>query len=113
MRGLSYRTPRDATKPAPGAPPLGYTEKTTREGGGDMKAETVVDPVALREEVKDKYREVACNPHGEYHFHTGRRAAARLGYDAAIVDPMPDAAIESFAGVANPFSFRRLQAGEH
>jgi SAM-dependent methyltransferase len=77
-----------------------------------MKAELPVDPAALREEVKSKYREVACNPHGEYHFHTGRRAAARLGYDAAMVDRMPDAAVESFAGVANPFSMRALAPGE-
>ncbi|OFZ71802.1 MAG: hypothetical protein A2W04_06165 [Betaproteobacteria bacterium RBG_16_64_9] len=77
-----------------------------------MNEDLPVDPVALREEVKDKYREVACNPHGQYHFHTGRRAAKRLGYDPGIVDALPDAAVESFAGVANPFSLRRLQAGE-
>ena len=77
-----------------------------------MKAELPVDPAALREEVKSKYREVACNPHGEYHFHTGRRAAARLGYDSTMVDRMPDAAVESFAGVANPFSMRALVPGE-
>jgi SAM-dependent methyltransferase len=77
-----------------------------------MGAELPVDPAALREEVKSKYREVASNPHGEFHFHTGRRAARRLGYDAAMLDRMPDAAVESFAGVANPFSLRPLQAGE-
>jgi arsenite methyltransferase len=71
-----------------------------------------VDPAALREEVKSKYREVASHPHGEHHFHTGRRAAAQLGYDSSLVDPMPDRAVESFAGVANPFSLRRLAAGE-
>jgi SAM-dependent methyltransferase len=77
-----------------------------------MGAELPVDPAALRQEVKSKYREVACNPHGEFHFHTGRRAAKRLGYDPAVVDRMPDAAVESFAGVANPFCTRRLEAGE-
>ncbi|HWI35313.1 MAG TPA: methyltransferase domain-containing protein [Burkholderiales bacterium] len=77
-----------------------------------MSAELPVDPVALREEVKSKYREVATNPHGEYHFHTGRMAAKKLGYDAALVDRMPDQAVESFAGVANPFSLRPLQKGE-
>lgn len=78
-----------------------------------MKSEELpVDPAALREEVKSKYRDVAMNPHGEYHFHTGRPLARRLGYDSAIVDDMPDRAVESFAGVANPFSLRRLQAGE-
>jgi SAM-dependent methyltransferase len=78
-----------------------------------MKSEELaVDPVVLREEVKSKYRDVAINPAGEYHFHTGRPLAKRLGYDAALVDPMPDAAVESFAGVANPFSLRSLQPGE-
>ena len=71
-----------------------------------------VDPVALREEVKGKYREVAANPHGEFHFHTGRPLARRLGYEQAVVQAMPDRAVESFAGVANPFSLRRLQQGE-
>jgi arsenite methyltransferase len=77
-----------------------------------MSAELPVDPAALREEVKSKYREVAEDPHGEFHFHTGRRLARRLGYDSAVVDRMPDAAVESFAGVANPFSLRSLERGE-
>ena len=77
-----------------------------------MATELPVDPAALREEVKSKYREVACNPHGLYHFHTGRAAARRLGYEAALVDRMPDEAVESFAGVANPFSLRRLAPEE-
>lgn len=74
--------------------------------------ELAVNPAVLREEVKNKYRDVAINPAGEYHFHTGRALAKRLGYDSALVDPMPDAAVESFAGVANPFSLRTLQPGE-
>ena len=77
-----------------------------------MTPEIPVDPAALREEVKSKYREVATNPHGAYHFHTGRPLARRLGYQAAVVDAMPDHAVESFAGVANPFSLRALQEGE-
>jgi len=77
-----------------------------------MTTETAVDPVALREEVKNKYREVACNPHGQYHFHTGRRLAKRLGYDDAVVAGMPDEAVESFAGVANPFALQALAPGE-
>ena len=77
-----------------------------------MDAELPVDATSLREEVKSKYRDVAINPHGEYHFHTGRPLAKRLGYDAAMVDSLPDAAVESFAGVANPFSLRQLEPGE-
>jgi SAM-dependent methyltransferase len=71
-----------------------------------------VDPGTLREEVKNKYRDVACNPHGEYHFHTGRPLARRLGYEETAVGAMPDAAVESFAGVANPFSLRTPARGE-
>ena len=77
-----------------------------------MSKELAVDPFVLREEVKSKYRDVAINPSGEYHFHTGRLLAKRLGYDSTVVDSMPDAAVESFAGVANPFSLRSLERGE-
>lgn len=77
-----------------------------------MSTELAVDPTILREEVKSKYRDVALNPTGEYHFHTGRPLARRLGYDPALVDSMPEAAVESFAGVANPFSLRSLEQGE-
>jgi len=77
-----------------------------------MKMETAaVDSGALREEVKSKYRDVACNPHGEYHFHTGRPLAKRLGYDETVVAAMPDAAVESFAGVASPFHFAPVPRG--
>ena len=71
-----------------------------------------VDAEALREEVKSKYREVATDPHGAHHFHTGRFLAKHLGYDDAFVASLPDVAVESFAGVANPFSFRPLSKGE-
>ena len=78
-----------------------------------MKMEILaVDPNALREEVKNKYRDVACNPHGQFHFHTGRPLTVRLGYDQAVAGAMPDAAVESFAGVANPFVLRTLGHGE-
>jgi arsenite methyltransferase len=74
--------------------------------------EVVVDSIALREEVKSKYREVALDPHGKFHFHTGRELARRLGYDEAFVKSLPDEAVESFAGVANPFALRKLSKGE-
>ena len=77
-----------------------------------MSSTTPVDPTALREEVKSKYREVAENPHGRFHFHTGRPLARRLGYDMSVVDAMPDSAVESFAGVASPFALRPLEPGE-
>ena len=67
-----------------------------------------VDPETLRASVREKYREVAVNPRGRFHFHTGRPLTRLLGYDRALVDQLPDRAVESFAGVANPFSIRPL-----
>jgi SAM-dependent methyltransferase len=77
-----------------------------------MSNETLVDVDTLRTQVRDKYRDVANDPHGTHHFHTGRPLATRLGYDQAVVDALPDRAVESFAGVGNPFSLRRLEQGE-
>jgi SAM-dependent methyltransferase len=71
-----------------------------------------VDAEQLREEVQVKYREVATAPEATYHFHTGRVAAERLGYDMALVDSLPEQAVESFAGVGNPFELRALAPGE-
>ena len=76
-------------------------------------ADELVDADVLREQVKEKYREVALDPHGEHHFHTGRALADILGYPREVVDPLPDRAVESFAGVGNPFSLRRLDEGSH
>ena len=76
-----------------------------------MQNETLVDVDTLRTQVRDKYRDVADDPHGVHHFHTGRPLAARLGYDAALVADLPDRAVESFAGVGNPFSLRPLEPG--
>lgn len=77
-----------------------------------MGDELLVDPESLRREVQEKYREVAVTPDRDFHFHTGRPLAARLGYDDDAVAALPDKAVESFAGVGNPFSLRQLQPGE-
>lgn len=77
-----------------------------------MTDDLMVDRAQLRDQVRDKYRMVATDPGGDFHFHTGRRAAANLGYDAEVVDALPDTAVESFAGVGNPFVLRPLGAGE-
>jgi len=77
-----------------------------------MAEDLLVDPETLRAEVRDKYREVAAEPERSFHFHTGRSLAARLGYDTEVVDRLPERAVESFAGVGNPFSLRTLAPGE-
>ena len=77
-----------------------------------MSQSTPVDTDTLRDQVQDKYRAVAVAPNATYHFHTGRVAAARCGYDPTIVEALPDRAVESFAGVANPFALRMPERGE-
>jgi SAM-dependent methyltransferase len=72
-----------------------------------------VDPEALRADVRDKYKDVATNPYGRFHFHTGRPLAALLGYDPAVTDALHDRAVESFAGVGNPHVLRPAVAGDH
>lgn len=74
--------------------------------------EHVIDPATLRNQVRAKYREVATHPTGRYHFHTGRPLATMLGYDPGAVALLPESAVESFAGVGNPVSLRRLEPGE-
>jgi arsenite methyltransferase len=71
-----------------------------------------VDADVLRAEVRDKYRAVALEPEATHHFHTGRFLAGHLGYNPDWTDPIPEPAIESFAGVANPFALRHLEPGE-
>ena len=75
-------------------------------------SDVLVDTGALRDQVREKYRAVATDPAGPFHFHTGRDLARRLGYDADAVAALPDRAVESFAGVANPFRLRRPAPGE-
>ena len=77
-----------------------------------MTAELLPDADQLRAEVRAKYRDVALDPRGEHHFHTGRRLAALLGYAPDVVASLPERAVESFAGVGNPFSLRSVTSGE-
>ena len=72
----------------------------------------LVDADALRREVQEKYREVAADPTAEYHFHTGRAHALRMGYPDSPLDQLPDEATEAFAGVANPFYWGLPLSGE-
>jgi SAM-dependent methyltransferase len=71
-----------------------------------------VDVDVLRDEVRHHYAQVAVAPNEEYHFHTGRKAALHVGYDPALLDDLPDEALEAFAGIANPFHFGLPAEGE-
>jgi SAM-dependent methyltransferase len=72
----------------------------------------LVDLDELRREVRAKYREVAQEPTAEYHFHTGRGHALRLGYPATPLDQLSEEACEAFAGVGNPFFWGAPKPGE-
>ncbi|MBI2376120.1 MAG: methyltransferase domain-containing protein [Deltaproteobacteria bacterium] len=71
-----------------------------------------VNTVELEAKVKQMYRAVAQNPHGEFHFEMGRAMAERLGYAAADLDRIPSDAIDSFAGVGYFFDLAELRLGE-
>jgi len=71
-----------------------------------------VNNAELETKVKAMYREVAENPHGEFHFEMGRALAERLGYLPADLDAIPSGAIESFAGVGYYFDLADLKPGE-
>ena len=66
----------------------------------------------LREEVRKEYADVAVDPHKGYHFHTGRAATDRLGYDPSIFADVPEENIASFAGTGNPFMLGPINPGE-
>jgi ubiquinone/menaquinone biosynthesis C-methylase UbiE len=71
-----------------------------------------VDIAALEQKVKAMYRDVALDPHGEFHFEMGRGLAERLGYAPADLDAIPSEAIDSFAGVGYYFDLADLKPGE-
>jgi len=77
------------------------------------KEENQVDQSELEQRVKKMYREVALHPEVTYHFEMGRALAERLGYPAEILDNIPQAAIDSFAGVGYYFDLLKLKMGEH
>src|SRR5215218_7602808 len=74
--------------------------------------EASVDTQELESKVKDMYRHVAEQPEGEYHFELGRPLARKLGYPEDELERIPDAAIESFAGVGYFFDLADLEPGE-
>ncbi len=77
-----------------------------------LESSTKLSAEDLREEVRKEYAEVALDPHKGYHFHTGRAAADRLGYDPSIYANVPEKNRASFAGTGNPFKLGPINPGE-
>ena len=69
-----------------------------------------IDVDLLRSEIRKTYAAVSQEPEREFIFPTGRSWAEDLDYPT-VLGNIPDAAVESFAGVANPFSLGSLEAG--
>jgi SAM-dependent methyltransferase len=71
-----------------------------------------LDTGELEARVKAMYREVAEEPHKEFHFETGRALAERLGYPPRELDEVPIEAIDSFAGVGYYFDLAAIEEAE-
>jgi arsenite methyltransferase len=70
-----------------------------------------VDVDVLRDEIQKTYTDVSTRPGEDFIFPTGRSWAEELGYPQPELSNVPDATVESFAGVANPHSLGRLDEG--
>jgi arsenite methyltransferase len=70
-----------------------------------------VDVDVLKREIKKTYASVSEEPGRDFIFPTGRPWAEDLGYPDELAH-VPETAVESFAGVANPWQLGRLARGE-
>ena len=71
---------------------------------------TELDVALLKSEIKKKYASVSAEPEQHFVFPTGSSWAEDLGYPEELAN-VPESAVQSFAGVANPFSLGRLERG--
>src|ERR671932_2524681 len=70
-----------------------------------------VDVDVLRDEIRKTYADVSTEPAKDFIFPTGRAWAEELDYPEPELSRVPDASVESFAGVANHFALGRVEAG--
>ena len=77
-----------------------------------MTVRAPVDVEVLREEIRKTHTEVATDQEREFIFPTGRSWASDLGYPEPELSRVPDGTVESFAGVANHWTFGRVEPGE-
>jgi arsenite methyltransferase len=71
-----------------------------------------LDLDGLRAAIRAEYAAVASEPERGFHFHTGHRLAAILGYPQQWIEDLPVAAVLSMAGTGNPLALGEIQPGE-
>jgi arsenite methyltransferase len=76
-----------------------------------MAVDVEIDVEVLKSEIKKTYASVSTEPEKDFIFPTGRAWAEDLGYPEELAN-VPESAVESFAGVANPWAMGRLTTGE-
>jgi SAM-dependent methyltransferase len=76
-----------------------------------MAVDLEIDVDLLKNEIKKTYASVSQEPERDFIFPTGRAWAEDLRYPPELAN-VPDTAVESFAGVANPWELGRLAPGE-
>jgi arsenite methyltransferase len=76
-----------------------------------MAVDVEIDVEVLKSEIKKTYASVSTEPEKDFIFPTGRAWAEDLGYPEELAT-VPESAVESFAGVANPWAMGRLAPGE-
>jgi arsenite methyltransferase len=76
-----------------------------------MAVDVDIDVALLKSEIKKTYSSVSEEPEREFIFPTGRAWAEDLDYPPELAN-VPESAVESFAGVANPWALGRLEQGE-
>jgi SAM-dependent methyltransferase len=67
--------------------------------------------LALREQVRAAYSQIADDPQNHPPFPTGRALAENLGYPPELLDTLPVVAVEAFCGVSNVPLFADIPAG--
>jgi arsenite methyltransferase len=73
--------------------------------------EIPVDVDVLREEIRRTYTDVSTDQEQEFIFPTGRAWAQELGYPEPELSRVPDATVDSFAGVANHWLLGDIEPG--
>jgi arsenite methyltransferase len=73
--------------------------------------EPPVDVDVLRDEIRRTYTGVSTDQDEQFIFPTGRAWAQELGYPEPELERVPDATVESFAGVANHWVLGRVEPG--